>query len=97
MYIFQTGKKLGKRVSGVENFQESEKLVMEAYKAMLRDQNKKRRSYDYEGMMTNPKRWKTLTAKAISTCSTHWKALPFFPMHSRRSSSTNEMRYKPTL
>lgn len=56
MYIFQTGKKLGKRVSGVENFQESEKLVMEAYKAMLRDQNKKRRSYDYEGMMTNPKK-----------------------------------------
>lgn len=56
MYIFQTGKKLGKRVSGVENFQESEKLVMEAYKAMMRDQNKKRRSYDYEGMMTNPKK-----------------------------------------
>ena len=56
MYIFQTGKKLGKRVSGVENFQESEKLVMEAYKAMLRDQNKKKRSYDYEGMMTNPKK-----------------------------------------
>jgi uncharacterized protein YbaP (TraB family) len=56
MYIFQTGKKLGKRVSGVENFQESEKLVMEAYRAMLRDQNKKRRSYDYEGMMTNPKK-----------------------------------------
>ncbi len=56
MYIFQTGKKLGKRVSGVENFQESERLVMEAYKAMLRDQNKKRRSYDYEGMMTNPKK-----------------------------------------
>src|SRR5687767_3423109 len=56
MYIFQTGKKLGKRVSGVENFQESEKLVMEAYRDMIRDQNKKRRSYDYEGMMTNPKK-----------------------------------------
>ncbi|OQP56184.1 TraB/GumN family protein [Niastella populi] len=56
MYIFQIGKKLGKRVSGVENFQESERLVMEAYKAMLRDQHKKRRSYDYEGMMTNPKK-----------------------------------------
>jgi Uncharacterized protein conserved in bacteria len=56
MYIFQTGKKLGKRVSGVENFQESEKLVMEAYRDMLRDQNKKKRSYDYEGLMTNPKK-----------------------------------------
>src|SRR5262245_54347352 len=41
MYIFQTGKKLGKRVGGVENFQESEKLVMEAYRDMIRDQNKK--------------------------------------------------------
>src|SRR3954470_2785823 len=56
MYLFQVGKKLGKRVTGVENFQESEKLVMEAYKDMIRDQNKKRRSYDYEGLMNNPKK-----------------------------------------
>ena len=56
MYIFQVGKKLGKRLSGVENFQESEKLVMEAYKDMIRDRNRKRKSYDVEGMMTNPKK-----------------------------------------
>jgi uncharacterized protein YbaP (TraB family) len=56
MYLFQVGKKLGKKVTGVENFQESEKLVMEAYKDMIRDQNKKRRSYDFEGMMNNPKK-----------------------------------------
>jgi uncharacterized protein YbaP (TraB family) len=56
MYIFQVGKKLGKRVSGVEDFKESEKLVMEAYRDMIRDQNKKRRSFDYESMMTNPKK-----------------------------------------
>lgn len=56
MYIFQVGKKLGKRVCGVEDFKESEKLVMEAYRDMIRDQNKKRRSYDYESMMTNPKK-----------------------------------------
>jgi uncharacterized protein YbaP (TraB family) len=56
MYLFQVGKKLGKRVTGVENFQESEKLVMEAYRDMIRDQNKKRRSYDYEGLMNNPKK-----------------------------------------
>ena len=56
MYLFQVGKKLGKRVTGVENFQESEKLVMEAYRDMIRDQNKKRRSYDFEGMMNNPKK-----------------------------------------
>lgn len=56
MYIFQVGKKLGKRLSGVENFEESEKLVMEAYKDMIRDRNRKRKSYDMEGMMTNPKK-----------------------------------------
>jgi len=56
MYIFQIGKKLGKRLSGVENFEESEKLVKEAYKDMIRDQKKKKKSYDMEGMMTNPKK-----------------------------------------
>jgi uncharacterized protein YbaP (TraB family) len=56
MYLFQVGKKLGKRVTGVENFQESEKLVMEAYRDMIKDQNKKRRSYDFEGMMNNSKK-----------------------------------------
>ena len=56
MYLFQVGKKLGKKVTGVENFQESEKLVMEAYRDMIKDENKKRRSYDFEGMMNNPKK-----------------------------------------
>lgn len=56
MYIFQVGKKLGKRLSGVENFEESEKLVMEAYKDMIRDHKRKKKSYDMEGMMTNPKK-----------------------------------------
>jgi len=32
MYIFQTGSKLGKKMTGVENFEESEKLVAQAYK-----------------------------------------------------------------
>jgi len=56
LYIFQTGKKLGKRLTGVENFEESEKLVMEAYRDMMKDRNRKRKSYDFEGMYTNPKR-----------------------------------------
>lgn len=56
MYIFQVGKKLGKRLSGVENFEESEKLVMEAYRDMIRDRNRKRKSFDMEGMITNPKK-----------------------------------------
>jgi uncharacterized protein YbaP (TraB family) len=50
MYIFQVGKKLGKRLTGVENFSESERLVMEAYQDMMKDRNKKRVSNDFEGM-----------------------------------------------
>lgn len=46
MYIFQAGKKLGKKVTGVENFEESQQLVMEAYKDAARDRSTKRRSYD---------------------------------------------------
>lgn len=56
MYIFQTGKKLGKKMAGVENFRESEKLVMEAYKDMYSDDKRKRRSYDFEDMFANPKK-----------------------------------------
>lgn len=56
LYIMQIGRKLGKRMTGVENFEESEKLVMEAYIDMMKDQNKKRRSYDFEGSMSNPKK-----------------------------------------
>jgi Uncharacterized protein conserved in bacteria len=56
MYIFQVGRKLGKKLNGVEDFRDSEKLVMEAYRDMYRDQQKKRRSYDYEALMSNPKK-----------------------------------------
>lgn len=56
MYIFQVGKKLGKKLTGVENFEESEKLVMEAYRDMMKDKNRKRKSYDFEGMLVNPKK-----------------------------------------
>ncbi len=44
MYIFQTGSKLGKKMTGVENFEQSEKLVAEAYK----DAAKEKRSKSYE-------------------------------------------------
>ena len=56
MYIFQTGKKLGKKIAGVENFKESEKLVLEAYRDMYTDEKRKRRSYDMEDMFANPKK-----------------------------------------
>lgn len=56
MYIFQAGKKMGKKVTGVENFEESEKLVMEAYRDAAKDRNTKRRSYDYSDNYADPKK-----------------------------------------
>ncbi|MEJ7675897.1 MAG: TraB/GumN family protein [Chitinophagaceae bacterium] len=47
LYIFQTGKKLGKRSVGVENYYETEKIVLEAYADMAKE--KDRRIIDTEG------------------------------------------------
>jgi len=47
LYIFQTGKKLGKRATGAENYFETEKLIMEAYMDMALE--KKRKSIDTDG------------------------------------------------
>ncbi|MBC7873280.1 MAG: TraB/GumN family protein, partial [Ferruginibacter sp.] len=45
MYIFQCGKKWGKKVAGVEDYGESMKLMAEAYKDAAKDKNRKERSY----------------------------------------------------
>ncbi|MBK7884061.1 MAG: TraB/GumN family protein [Chitinophagaceae bacterium] len=37
LYIFQTGRKLGKRATGVENYYESEKILVEAYADMAKE------------------------------------------------------------
>ncbi len=50
LYIFQTGKKLGKRATGVENYYETEKLVLEAYSDMAREKMKKTIDTDGESM-----------------------------------------------
>ncbi len=42
MYIFQTGKKYGKILTGVEDFDLTEKLVAEAYEDMSNDKNKRK-------------------------------------------------------
>lgn len=47
MYIFQTGSKLGKKMTGVEDFEQSEKLVAEAYKDAAKER-KNRKSEDEE-------------------------------------------------
>lgn len=53
MYIFQCGKKWGKKVTGVENYGESMKLMAEAYKDAAKDKNRKERSYDGEEYSSN--------------------------------------------
>ena len=47
LYIYQTGKKLGKRGAGVEDYFETEKIVMQAYADMAKE--KKQKSYDTDG------------------------------------------------
>jgi len=50
LYIFQTGKKLGKSSAGVENYYEAEKLVLEAYADMAREKKKKKFDLDGESL-----------------------------------------------
>lgn len=47
LYIYQTGKKLGKRGTGVEDYFETEKLVLQAYADMAKE--KKKKSIDTDG------------------------------------------------
>jgi len=54
MYIFQTGSKLGKKLTGVENFEESEKLVAEAYKDAAKEKRNKNYDNDYDDYIKSP-------------------------------------------
>src|SRR3984885_12394351 len=47
LYIYQTGRKLGKQATGVENYFQTERLVMEAAQDMMKD--KKKRPPDTDG------------------------------------------------
>ncbi|MDO9376937.1 MAG: TraB/GumN family protein, partial [Ferruginibacter sp.] len=47
LYIFQTGRKLGKRATGVEDYYETEKVVLEAYADMAKE--KKKKTIDTDG------------------------------------------------
>lgn len=51
LYIFQTGKKLGKKTTGVENYYETEKIVLEAYADMAKEKNL--RTIDTDGESIN--------------------------------------------
>ena len=48
LYIYQAGKKWGKKVFGVEKYAESMKLAMEAYVDAMKDKNKKEKNYDVD-------------------------------------------------
>lgn len=50
LYIFQTGKKMGKRSAGVEDLFETEKIVIEAYTDMAIEKKKKEIDTDGESM-----------------------------------------------
>lgn len=42
LYIYQTGRKLGKKAAGVEDYFETEKLIIEAYQDMMKEKKKKK-------------------------------------------------------
>src|SRR5579871_5866517 len=48
LYIYQTGRKLGKQATGVENYFQTERLIMEATQDMLKDRKKKAPDTDGE-------------------------------------------------
>ena len=50
LYIYQTGRKLGKRSAGVEDYYQAEKLVLEAYGDMAREKKKKNLDFDGDNM-----------------------------------------------
>lgn len=52
LYIFQAGRKLGKEPAGVEDYYQSEKLVMEAYRDMANEKKKKDIDLDGESVST---------------------------------------------
>ncbi|MCG2616910.1 TraB/GumN family protein [Terrimonas sp. NA20] len=55
MYIYQCGKKWGKKVAGVERYGESMRLMAEAYRDAAKDKNKRERSYDQDDNFSSGK------------------------------------------
>jgi uncharacterized protein YbaP (TraB family) len=50
LYIYQTGKRFGKLATGVENYFETEKLILEASQDMMKDKKKKNVDTDGESI-----------------------------------------------
>ncbi|MBO9155382.1 TraB/GumN family protein [Chitinophaga sp. GCM10012297] len=47
MYIYQVGSKLGKKATGVENFEESERLMLEAYRDAAKESRNKKNNHSF--------------------------------------------------
>lgn len=50
LYIYQTGRKLGKLAAGVEDYYESQRMVFQAYQAAAKEQTKRRTDLSDESM-----------------------------------------------
>ena len=50
LYIYQTGRKFGKKAGGVEDYYETEKIIYEAYADMAKEKNKKDPDTDGQSM-----------------------------------------------
>ncbi len=55
LYIYQTGRRLGKQPAGVENLFETERLIMEGYADQQKEKNKKKRDFDESMYAINEK------------------------------------------
>ncbi len=50
LYIYQTGRKFGKKAGGVEDYYQTEKIIFEAYADMAKEKNKKQPGTDDQSM-----------------------------------------------
>ncbi len=57
MYIYQVGARLGKKATGVEDFEESERLMLEAYRDAAKEARNKKNTSTYDG---NPQETRNL-------------------------------------
>ena len=56
LYIYQTGRKLGKQPEGVEDYMESQRLMFEAYRDRAKEKNRKKVDTDGESMYSIEKK-----------------------------------------
>jgi uncharacterized protein YbaP (TraB family) len=68
LYIYQTGRKYGKLAGGVEDYYQTQKILMEAYAAMAKERLKKKGDASRESDVDIDKKYRKRTGVATSTC-----------------------------